>query len=269
MRLEDGYRILVFAGTTEGREIAELLDTLSVETYVSVATEYGQSLLKECRNVHILCGRRNEEEIADFLREKKIDLVVDATHPFAVLATENIIKACENTGVQYLRCLREDNEAAGDMCVIEVESVAQAVEYLKEVDGNVFISTGSKELALYTEMEDYRERCYVRVLSTLESVEKTVALGFEGEHLIAMQGPFSREINVAMLKHTKAAYFVTKDSGKTGGFLEKLEAAKETGAALVVVGRPKEEGMSVKAVCEHLLSIANKTEKDLKGEEND
>ena len=58
------------------------------------------------------------------------------------------------------------------------------------------------------------------------------------KHLIAMQGPFSKEMNVATIHQTGAKYFVTKESGKAGGFGEKVQAARETGAVLVAVGRP-------------------------------
>lgn len=259
-------KILVFAGTTEGKEIAAYLDQTDAEVYVSAATEYGRKRLIEYKNLNLLCGRMDEREIAAFLKEKQIDLVIDATHPFAVLVTENIRTACAGESVAYMRCLREDeteeDEQAGKEVdkkeedeaekVICVESVLKAVEYLKSVKGNVFISTGSKELQYYTEIEDYRERCYVRVLSVRESVKKALDLGFEGEHLIAMQGPFSMDLNVAMLKQTKASYFVTKESGKNGGFAEKTKAARETGAVLVVIGRPKEEGMSVSEICQIL-----------------
>ena len=91
--------------------------------------------------------------------------------------------------------------------------------------GNILIATGSKELHLYTAIEDYRERCFARVLSTGPSVAESVRLGFEGSHLIAMQGPFSTEMNLALLRQTEAAYFVTKETGRAGGFHEKLEAA--------------------------------------------
>lgn len=257
-------KILVFAGTTEGKEIAAYLDQTGADVYVSAATEYGRKRLLDYKNLNLLCGRMDEREIAAFLKEKQIDLVIDATHPFAVLVTENIRAACIGEKVAYMRCLREDgtedgvgDEAAKDADeeaknVICVESIPKAVGYLKSVKGNVFISTGSKELHCYTEMEDYRERCYARVLSVRESVKKALDLGFEGEHLIAMQGPFSTDLNVAMLKQTKAAYFVTKESGKNGGFAEKVKAARETGAVLVVVGRPKEEGMSVSEICQIL-----------------
>ena len=187
-------KILVFAGTTEGRRIAEYLNDTVADSYVSVATEYGGRLLEEYQNLHLLTGRMDEDEITAFLSEKGIDLVIDATHPFAVLVTGNIKRACERAEVRYLRCLREEEHLEDielidnrDKAVIHVNSVKQAVEYLNNTKGNIFISTGSKELGLYTELDDYKERCYVRVLSVWESVKKSMELGFDGKHLIAMQ----------------------------------------------------------------------------------
>ena len=116
------------------------------------------------------------------------------------------------------------------------------MEYLRHTQGNILIATGSKELHLYTAIEGYEKRCFARVLSTREAVEESVRLGFKGRNLIAMQGPFSAEMNVALLHQTEATYFVSKESGKAGGFEEKVKAARETGAVLVVVGRPEEEG---------------------------
>lgn len=256
-------KILVFAGTTEGRRIAEYLNDTVADSYVSVATEYGGRLLEEYQYLHLLTGRMDEDEITAFLSEKKIDLVIDATHPFAVLVTGNIKRACERAEVRYLRCLREEEHLAEEIdpigdtgcTVVWVDSVKQATEYLNNTKGNIFISTGSKELGLYTELDDYKERCYARVLSVWESVKKSIELGFEGAHLIAMQGPFSKELNVAMLRQTGAKYFVTKESGKTGGFEEKYEAAMETGTVLIVVGRPREEGLSVKEVCREMQKL--------------
>ena len=137
--------------------------------------------------------------------------------------------------------------------MIVVDSVRQAVAYLKTMQGNILIATGSKELHLYTEIEGYKDRCFARVLSTPEAVEESAKLGFQGRHLIAMQGPFSREMNLALLRYTDAAYFVTKESGKAGGFAEKLEAARQAGSVLVVIGRPEESGETLERTKEILL----------------
>ena len=92
---EKERKLLLFAGTTEGRMLAEYLSKKRIACYVSTATEYGKSLLQEeqLSDIIILAGRMNEEEIKTFLTEKKIECVVDATHPFAKIVTENIVNA--------------------------------------------------------------------------------------------------------------------------------------------------------------------------------
>ncbi len=244
-----GYRIqiLLFAGTTEGRLLADAFRELPAQVYVSTATQYGKECVMESENVKVMAGRMDEKEIARFIEEHGISLAVDATHPFAEIVTANIRNACQKCNIEYIRCLREaGNQKPGpEGDIVFTDSVENAVEFLKATRGNILIATGSKELSLYTEIEDYQARCYARVLSTLESVRRSTELGFQGAHLIAMQGPFGVDINKAILRHIKASYFVTKESGKTGGFEEKLEAARQTGAVLVAVGRPRETGLDV------------------------
>ena len=236
-------KILLFAGTTEGRILAEFLGKYKAKTYISVATEYGRTLLHDLSlsgNEVILCGRMNDEEIASFIRENEIDLIIDATHPYAAKATRYIREACSREQAVYIRCLRKPSEYdEQDLDIRYFGSMDETIEYLKTTKGNIFVSTGSKELVRYTEIPGWRERCYARILSTVEAVEHAQELGFAGSHLIAMQGPFSAEMNIAMLKSTGAGWFVTKESGKVGGFEEKLEAAKQTGVKLVIIGRPE------------------------------
>ena len=243
--------VLIFAGTTEGRELAEFASAHSIRCYVSVATDYGKSLLEKLDNITVLTGRMDEKAMEHFIEEKDIRLVIDATHPFAREVTENIKEACEKARTH----VRPFEDRPSDEPIIYTESVQEAVEYLKKKTGNILIATGSKELHLYTAIENYRERCFARVLSTEPAVRESVRLGFEGRHLIAMQGPFSMEMNLALLHQTEAAYFVTKETGRAGGFEEKAEAAETAGAVLVVIGRPEENGESVEKVKEKLLAM--------------
>ena len=237
--MENNIQILIFAGTTEGRMLAQYASQHEIGCYVSTATEYGKSILEGLEGVDCISGRMDQKEMETFISGHGIRLVIDATHPFAVEVSENIRAACEKEKVQYVRCLRER---------LIVDSVEQAAEYLRGTTGNILIATGSKELSLYTRIDGYEKRCFARVLSTGEAVEESIRLGFRGRHLIAMQGPFSKEMNLALLHQTEARYFVTKESGKAGGFEEKLEAAKAAGAVLVAVARPREEGESLEAV---------------------
>lgn len=247
--------ILIFAGTTEGRELAEYAAEQGISCYVSTATEYGKSLVDAKDGVEVLSGRMDKAQIADFLGDRRIGFVIDATHPFAREVTENIRKACEEMNAAYVRFLREKERVDGEDVVL-VDSIEEAVEFLRETSGNILITTGSKELYRYTEIDGYRERCFARVLSTKEAVAESVRLGFEGRHLTAMQGPFSAEMNLALLHQTKARYFVTKESGRVGGFDEKLEAARAADAVLVVIGRPLEEGEPLEEIKKRMRDFA-------------
>lgn len=247
--------ILIFAGTTEGRELAEYAAEHRISCYVSTATEYGKSLLDTSEGVEVLSGRMDKAQIADFLGDRGIGFVIDATHPFAREVTENIRQACSEMNTTYVRCLRE-RERFDREDVVLVDSVEEAVCFLRGTSGNILITTGSKELYKYTEIAGYRERCFARVLSTKEAVGESVRLGFEGRHLTAMQGPFSAEMNLALLHQTKARYFVTKESGRVGGFDEKLEAARAADAVLVVIGRPLEEGKPLEELKKQMRDFA-------------
>lgn len=217
-----------------------------------VATDYGSKSLKENEYLKIHAGRLTEPEMEALLNEKKPEMVLDATHPYAAEVTENIRTACQNTGLEYRRVLREAG-AYQDQAVYVPDTQA-AIEFLEGTEGNILLTTGSKELGKYTALSDAGERIYARVLSLPSVMETCKGYGFEGKHLIGMQGPFSMELNAAMLRQFDCKYLVTKDTGKAGGFQEKIDAALSCGTVPVIIGRPlKEEGLSV-AECRHMLA---------------
>lgn len=244
--------ICVFAGTTEGRKLVEFLSCQPIRVTACVATEYGETLLHPAENLTISACRLTEQEMESLFAAQSFDLVVDATHPYAAAVTENIAAACARTGTEYLRLLRgEDNMPQG---AVFVPDIVHAVEFLNGTEGNILLTTGSKELLLYTEIREFAQRTYARVLPMEASLASCQAAGLPPAHIIAMQGPFSRELNTAMLRSVGAKYLVTKDGGDTGGFGEKAAAAEEVGAVLVVIGRPPQrEGQSfsdtIKMLC--------------------
>ena len=246
-------KVIVFAGTTEGREIAEFLNRHNLPGYVCVATEYGEKLLPESGVLEISHQRLDVEEMKALFQQKKPDMVLDATHPYAAQVTENIKKACEETGREYIRILRENQKTEEDSDWIFADSVEEAVELLSHREGNILATTGSKEATKYTRLPDYQERVFLRVLSLPKVALQCGELGFQGKNLICMQGPFSRELNAAMIRQLDCKYLVTKMSGDAGGFQDKIDAARECGCIPVVIGRPlKEEGISV-GQCRQIL----------------
>lgn len=254
-------QIILFAGTTEGRQLSEWLSGEGLDVLACVATEYGSLLMKEQEHLEVRKGRLSKEEMEHLFRKQGHPLVLDATHPYAVEVSENIRAACEKAGCEYLRLIRSaystqitthksdscemGKNQAEDDCVV-VQSVKDAADWLSGTKGKILVTTGSKELHYFTNIPDYQERVYARVLATPEVVAHCSELGFMGQHLICMQGPFTKEMNIAMLRQFHASWLVTKESGKEGGSPEKLEAAKEAGAKVVLVGRPMEQtGVSV------------------------
>lgn len=230
------YKFCVFAGTTEGRELIQFLEEQPVTVYACVATDYGETLLPQSERLTVSARRLTQTEMEELLKSERFDLVIDATHPYAPVVTDNISAACRKTETEYLRLLREENELPEG--AVFVSGAEEAAAYLDGTEGNVFLTTGSKEITKYAAMRDFGQRVYARVLPMEESLAACKAAGLVPSHIIAMQGPFSKELNHALLRAVDARWLVTKEGGSTGGFAEKAEAAREAGARLVVIGRP-------------------------------
>ena len=233
-------QILLFAGTVEGRHLVEHFQDAPFSFTVCVATEYGKEILPQGKRVEVLAQRLSMEEMKELMQRKDFLCVIDATHPYAVEVSQNIQAACEQTKLRYFRLQRPSvaKAATEEKPCIWVRSVQEAVAYLNQHQGNVLLTTGSKELAAFTKVADFTQRIYARVLPLPEGIAEAIRLGYPAAHLWGMQGPFSVNMNVAMLQEIDAAFLVTKESGKAGGFAEKLAAAAQTGATAIVIQRP-------------------------------
>ncbi len=244
-------RVLIFGGTSEGRILAEFCHQKEIYAWVSVATGYGREVLPESRYLRIHESPMTSNEMEDFIKQKGITLVFDATHPYASLVSENIRFACERTGVSLKRVIRESSQGPGPEeqkagNILWVGDLKEAVLALHSIPGNILVTTGSKELSAFTGLDSWEERVYARVLPTLSVISACEQMGFKGKNLIAMQGPFTSEMNRAMIRQYGIRCLVTKEAGSAGGFPEKMEAAAECGIMSIVIGRPaKEEGITV------------------------
>ncbi len=247
-------RVLVFAGTSEGKEIATFLCENNVDTTAVTATEYGEVCLEEISNLQTLCGRMSIEDMQSEV--KKYDVIVDATHPYAQVVSQNISLACENAGVFCIRVVRENCSTQQSENVLRFDNLHTACEFLNTQNGNILATTGSKELEPYKLIANYKERVFLRVLPVCASIAQCEESGFATSKLIAMKGPFDEQMNTAMINSTKAAFVVTKDTGKTGGFNEKLSAAIKTGVKLIIINRPKDDvGLNKKQAFEKLAQF--------------
>ena len=244
---------LIFAGTTEGRKLAEYLLNAGKNVHICVATEYGEEVLLKHERLTIHQGRLDVTAMESLMWENDWEMIIDATHPYAVEVSKNIKIACEHTKQEYIRLLRAEEQMQNDFHVTYVDTLEEAAEFLNHTQGNLLLTTGSKELSKYIELVDDISRIYARILSDGVMVEKCKEMGLLGKQIICMQGPFSTDLNAAMIKQLDVKYLVTKDTGITGGFPEKIEGARIAGAKVIVIRRPvAETGYSFAQILERL-----------------
>ena len=228
-------KVLIFSGTADGRALSRRLAGLGLEVTVCVATEYGAEEQGVYPGIKILTGRRDAGEMASLL--EGCALCIDATHPYALEVTKNIRSACALAGVPCRRLLRDACPTDG---AVSFSDANEAAAFLAKTEGNILLAIGSKDLKSYAALD--AGRLYPRVLPSHEAISACEAAGIPHRNIIAMQGPFTRELNAALLRQKKIAWLVTKDGGREGGFPEKAAAARETGATLVLLRRPEEQG---------------------------
>ena len=239
--------------------MSEILADAGIAHTVCVATEYGEIVMREQTEstkamqtagqpiVNLHCGRMDREQMQKFLHDEGYEIVVDATHPYARVVTENLrgavdtLKSLEKDAhfPIYLRLERKiDGITEADDIVTNVqyfENNADCAKALENTEGNILLTTGSKELAVYCASGRLKDRLHVRILPGRESLELCMEQGIKGRQILALQGPFSTEMNAAILKQYDIHHMVTKNSGRTGGYQEKLEAAKILGIPVYVI----------------------------------
>lgn len=237
--------VLVFAGTIEGRQLVEWLDARGCHVVACVATDYGASLLPAGSHVTCLQGPLSGQEKLRLVGEHDFCCIVDATHPYAQHITQSVADLGSACGLPVIRVLREDgvDDAGGE----HVDDAQDAAALLAQTEGNVLLTTGSKDLEVYVQaLADAAQRLYVRILPLASAVDHALELGIPASHLIAMQGPFSQELNEAFMRQLDIRVLVTKQSGSSGGFAEKVAAARACQARLIVIDRPQEhDGVSL------------------------
>ncbi len=246
-------QIILFAGTTEGRLLSEKLCRKGRRHIVCVATSYGGEVLRDDPCVTVRQGRMDEEKMREMFTELRPSFVVDATHPFAREATKTIKKACGSAGVPYLRLKRECGETPDGAQIFFFPSHEACAKAIADIPGRILLTTGSRDLGVYAAKEALKSRLYVRVLPSAESMEECRRNGIAGAQILAMQGPFTREMNRAVLDAWGIGCLVTKQSGAAGGFEEKIDAARDKGIPVCVIGREiEEEGDTFCEICTKL-----------------
>lgn len=250
--------IMVMSGTKDAFNIIKKLANNEsfhekLNIIATTTTDYGAAIAKKTGANKVILGQLNENKIANVMDEYEVDLLIDATHPFASNATKNAIEATKKLKIEYVRFDRPPLNKIDNNKIHTVRSFEETIEkvenLLKKEDSNYKIMhlAGVSNLKYLVNKFDKQKIC-VRVLPSLDSISKCLTLGINPENIIAMQGTFSKEFNKELMKEYGASIIITKESGLTGGTPSKISAALELGLDIVIIERPQIKELDKKRV---------------------
>lgn len=226
----------MMGGTTESLQIADFLEDNDYDFVISVVSQYGADLaLKHHDKVNI--AAMDSDQLVEYIQDNQINFLLDATHPFAKVASQNAIDAAQKTKIPYLRFERK-NVYKNDKNIILLDDINQVCQKLNETTGIVYLTTGSNTVGDYIERLGM-DRVHVRVLPVTRVMEKLTKLGVPADRIDGIRGPFEKGLNIELLKHAHATALVTKESGKQGGINEKIEACLDMNIPCYIIKRPQ------------------------------
>ncbi|GAA2793641.1 cobalt-precorrin-6A reductase [Crossiella cryophila] len=218
--------VLVLGGTGEARRLAVALGEVDGLRVVSSLAGRVREPLLPVGEVRV-GGFGGVRGLVDWLRERAVDLVVDATHPFAAIMTGNAAAATAELGLPLLVLRRPGwTEQVGDRWHW-VSSIGEAAALLPSVGRRVLLTTGRRDLPAFANPELW---FLSRSVDPPENHPDNV-------EILLDRGPYTVDGELELLRRQRIEVLVTKDSGgeQTAA---KLTAARRLGVPVVIVRRP-------------------------------
>ncbi len=230
--------VLVFGGTSDALSLCAALEERDIRFTLSVATEEGKHSARRFAD-NIVLGRMDSSQMRDFITSNGVDYVIDAAHPYAQALRLTIVVACASIQCPVMRYERPSPmNAVSSPFLIKAQNVMDACRKVTEDKKKVLLTTGSKDLESFKRI--LRDKFIVaRVLPVASVIAECNNLGLGIDNIIAMKGPFSKQMNLAMYEMIQPDVVITKESGHEGGFIEKVEPCIELGITCIVIERPQ------------------------------
>jgi precorrin-6A/cobalt-precorrin-6A reductase len=223
-------------GTSEGKKILSLLNKFTEDIFVSTATEYGGELLKDYKYKVLNTKPLDLDGLEEAIIKNKINILVDASHPYAEVVTKNALLVCQKLNITYARYERPKTFLSEDKHAIRVKDYDELYLKMRDVKGTILNTTGSKNIDKFIEM-NLNNRIVHRVLPSVTVMEKCFSLGVKTEDIIAIKGPIGYELNCGFIKEYDAKAIILKDSGVQGGTDDKIRAAIDMDIIAIVIDR--------------------------------
>ncbi len=161
-------------GTCEGKKILSLINKYTDEIAVSTATSYGGQLLEEYKIKDLNTKPLNKEQMIEWIKKDKLDVLVDGSHPYAAEVTKNAMECARELNIKYVRYERLGAlEKINGEDIIRVKDYDEAIEYIKTLNGNVLNTTGGNNVTKFINI-DFNYRVIHRVLPSPNYLNKIV-----------------------------------------------------------------------------------------------
>lgn len=254
--------IFIMGGTAESIDIIKFIKKDYPDIYIitSTTTEYGANIAKEAGSDELISRPLPKEDILKVLDDYNIDLYIDATHPFAEHVTKTACNIVNEKKIPFIRFEREslyieDIKNINLDNVYHVDSFDEAGKLIvnNSIEGNVLHLGGintAESVLKYVPVDKF----YIRVLTVKSSIDKCRELKIDENHIFPMTASknkdkkISTNENLELYKKVNAKIILTKESGYTGGFREKIEAANKLNIKIIIVNSPKIKELEDKTV---------------------
>ena len=256
-------KILFLAGTGDAKNLYEYIQPFiisqNMDLLVSVVSE---NAAKEysLKKIPVRSGAMNTDQMKNLINDKKISVIIDATHPFAAEVSQNAMIAAEESFKRYIRYERPDFIPENIFLAGDHKEAVQLVMVLqKKMNQNitVMLSTGAKSLEFYSQQFSGFSsiKLVARLLPSVENLELCARCNIPQSDIIAMQGPFSKELNREIFLKYNVDVLISKESGSAGSTEEKILAAGELGIKTILINRPE---IKYKNICRSFEEVKNK-----------
>ena len=220
--------ILVFGGTTEGRKTVEVLEEGGKVFYYSTKTGEQDITLHNGQRID---GALDGEAMRAFCQEHDIRLIVDAAHPFASQLHQTIVRVCESLSIPTIRYERIYPPRDSSITWIDDYADLLALTIHHSSFTTLLATTGVQSIAKLKPLEAQGIKVYYRILNRESSIALALKQGASEEQLCYYEDPNDIPVN--------AEAILLKESGLSGGFPEKVEAARAKGMKIIALKRPK------------------------------
>ncbi len=229
--------ILLLGGTKDSRDLTRRLIESNFPVTVSVTSQYGSELIED--NVLINKTPLDKDGLTKYIDEHRISFIADASHPYAAKVSANAMDVAAKLGIPYVRYERPSIVLPDYEQLYQTCDYAEAAKVASTLGKTIFLTTGSRHLAIFKKSTFLKNhRIIARVLPEPTVVSECINLGFQPCDIVALQGPFTHDLNTALFKAYNADVIITKNSGTIGGTDAKISAAIALHIPILIINRP-------------------------------